>query len=247
MADPAPPGPRAGLGAGVERFEVRRDDFRIIRFRQRIGTTTIFAVDASWAASAMNRLGEGAKGGRSELLLGRCYVRRDQVALIAFLRHGGRATAAAAPTSSLVRAKRSLAGLPGGGPDAAGRRGSEAATGHGGQHPPAPGRTPVITLLTDARANIGRDGMGGRPKAEAEAMEAARALRATGIAALLVDTSPRPNPFTRSIAEEINARYVPLPYANANALTNAVRTRRGCEGAGRVAVSRWLTLTCQTG
>jgi magnesium chelatase subunit D len=81
----------------------------------------------------------------------------------------------------------------------------------------------VITLLTDARANIARDGTGGRPRAEGEAMEAARALRATGIATLLVDTSPRPNPFARTLAAEMGAQYVPLPYANATALSNAVR------------------------
>ncbi|MFL5279628.1 MAG: magnesium chelatase subunit D, partial [Rhodopila sp.] len=102
---------RQARGQASERFEVRRDDFRIIRFRQRIGTTTIFAVDAS-GSSAMNRLGE-AKGA-VELLLADCYVRRDQVALIAF--RGMGAQLLLPPTSSLVRAKRSLAGLPGGGP-----------------------------------------------------------------------------------------------------------------------------------
>jgi magnesium chelatase subunit D len=203
-----------------ERFEVRRDDFRIIRFRQRIGTTTVFAVDAS-GSSAMNRLGE-AKGA-VELLLADCYVRRDQVALIAF--RGMGAQLLLPPTSSLVRAKRSLAGLPGGGPTPL-AAGIEAATVLAESIRRA-GRTPVITLLTDARANIGRDGTGGRPKAEAEALESARALRATGIATLLVDTSPRPNPFARTLAAEMNARYVPLPYANANALTNAVRTAAG--------------------
>jgi magnesium chelatase subunit D len=205
---------------GPKRFEVRRDDFRIIRFRQRIGTTTIFAVDAS-GSSAMNRLGE-AKGA-VELLLADCYVRRDQVALLAF--RGLGAQLLLPPTSSLLRAKRSLAGLPGGGPTPL-AAGIEAATVLA-ESIRRSGRTPVITLLTDARANIGRDGTGGRPKAVAEAMESARALRATGIAALLVDTSPRPNPFARTLAAEMNARYVPLPYANANALSNAVRSAAG--------------------
>jgi magnesium chelatase subunit D len=64
---------RRPIEHGPKRFEVRRDDFRIIRFRQRIGTTTVFAVDASGSA-AMNRLGE-AKGA-VELLLADCYVTR---------------------------------------------------------------------------------------------------------------------------------------------------------------------------
>ncbi len=203
-------------GDAPPRFEVRRDDFRIIRFRQRIGTTTVFAVDASGSA-AMQRLGE-AKGA-VELLLADCYVRRDQVALIAFRGHG--AQVLLPPTGSLLRAKRSLAGLPGGGPTPL-AAGIDAALALADQVRRT-GRTPVITILTDGRANIGRDGGGGRPKAEAEALEAARMLRASGVATLLVDTSPRPNPFARKLADEMRAHYVPLPYADPSALSRAVR------------------------
>jgi magnesium chelatase subunit D len=208
---------RRATADGPPRFEVRRDDFRIIRFRQRIGSTTVFAVDASGSA-ALNRLGE-AKGA-VELLLADCYVRRDQVALLAFRGQG--AQLLLPPTGSLLRAKRSLAGLPGGGPTplAAGID-AAVALADGVRRS---GRTPIITFLTDARANIARDGSGGRPRAEAEAMESARALRATGIATLLVDTSPRPNPFARQLAAEMHARYIPLPYANASALSQAVRS-----------------------
>ena len=198
------------------RFEVRRDDFRIIRFRQRIGTTTVFAVDASGSA-AMQRLGE-AKGA-VELLLADCYVRRDQVALIAFRGQG--AHILLPPTGSLLRAKRSLAGLPGGGPTPL-AAGIDAAVAMADQVRRS-GRTPVITILTDGRANIGRDGTGGRPRAEAEALESARLLRATGVATLFVDTSPRPNPFARKLADEMRAHYIPLPYADPAALSRAVR------------------------
>ncbi len=51
--------------------------------------------------------------GAVELLLADCYIRRDQVALIAF--RGSAAEMLLPPTRSLARAKRSLAGLPGGG------------------------------------------------------------------------------------------------------------------------------------
>ncbi len=207
---------RRGI-TGSERFEVRRDDFRIVRFRQRIGTTTIFTVDASGSA-AMQRLGE-AKGA-VELLLADCYVRRDQVALISFRGQG--ATLLLPPTGSLVRAKRSLSGLPGGGPTPL-AAGIEAAVALADSICRT-GRTPVITLLTDARANVARDGSGGRPRAEAEAMESARSLRISGVATLLVDTSPRPSPFARRLADEMQARYVPLPYADASAITRMVRS-----------------------
>ena len=208
---------RHAAGHGARRIEVRRDDFRIVRFQQKTETTTVFAVDASGSA-ALHRLGE-AKGA-VELLLADCYVRRDQVALIAF--RGRDAMLLLPPTGSLVRAKRCLAGLPGGGatPLAAGIDAAAALADAVRRR----GRTPVITFLTDGRANIGRDGTGGRPKGEAEALESAKLLRATGIASLLVDTSPRPNPFARRLAEAMGAQYLPLPYADATALSRAVRS-----------------------
>ena len=67
--------------SGGGSVEVRPDDFRITRFKRRGASATIFVVDAS-GSSALHRLAE-AKGA-IELLLADCYVRRDQVALIAF-------------------------------------------------------------------------------------------------------------------------------------------------------------------
>ena len=129
-------------GAGSKRVEVRRDDFRIIRFKQRTETTTIFAVDASGSA-ALHRLGE-AKGA-VELLLADCYVRRDRVALLAF--RGTEADLMLPPTNSLVRAKRSLAGLPGGGgtPVAAGIDAAMALA----DAVKRKGQTPIVIMLTD--------------------------------------------------------------------------------------------------
>jgi len=92
------------------RIVIRKEDFRVKRYRERNQTLTTFVVDASGSA-AINRLAE-AKGA-VELLLAECYVRRDQVALISF--RGTEAELLLSPTRSLVRAKRSLAALPGGG------------------------------------------------------------------------------------------------------------------------------------
>lgn len=55
-------------------------------------------------------------------------------------------------------------------------------------------------------------------------MESGRRLRLAGHAVLLVDTSPRPNPFARLLADEMHARYVPLPYAAADVLARAIRS-----------------------
>jgi magnesium chelatase subunit D len=202
-------------GEGRPRVEVRAEDFRITRYKQRSETTTIFAVDAS-GSSALHRLAE-AKGG-VELLLADCYVRRDRVALIAF--RGREAELLLPPTRSLVRAKRSLAGLPGGGgtPLAAGLD-AAAALADGVRRR---GGTPTLILLTDGRANVARDGTGGRARAEEDALASARVLRALELTALVIDTSPHPQPKAERLAQEMGATYLPLPYADARMLSQAV-------------------------
>ena len=203
-----------------KRVEVRRDDFHVTRLKQRARTTAIFAVDASGSA-ALHRLAE-AKGA-VELLLAECYVRRDRVALLAF--RGAGAVLLLPPTSSLVRAKRSLAGLPGGGgtPLAAGLDAALALA----DTVRRAGQTPLVAVLTDGRANIARDGAAGRNRAEEDALGAARALRTAGISALLVDTSPRPAPPAQRLAVEMGARYLPLPYAGAAVVSQAIQAAAG--------------------
>ena len=198
---------RQAQSADPTRLQIRPDDFHVTRFKQRAETTTIFAVDASGSAAA-NRLAE-AKGA-VELLLADCYIRRDQVAVIAF--RGRKAELLLPPTRSLVRAKRSLAGLPGGGgtPLAAGIDAAAALADSVRRR----GGTPIVVFLTDGRANVTAAGTGGRAQAEAEAMAAATRLRVAGVTTLLVDTSPRPAPVARTLAAAMSARYLPLPYAD---------------------------------
>jgi magnesium chelatase subunit D len=195
---------------------VRREDFHVWRFKQRSETTTVFVVDASGSA-ALHRLAETK--GAVELLLADCYVRRDSVAVIAF--RGAGAELLLPPTRSLVRAKRSLAGLPAGG-------GTPLAAGIASAHTLADavrrrGATPVIVLLTDGRANIARDGTPGRARAGEEALAAARLMRLEGLSTLLLDTSPQPQESARQLAAAMGARYLPLPHAGATVLSAAVR------------------------
>jgi magnesium chelatase subunit D len=197
------------------RLVVRRDDLRIRILRQRTETTTVFCVDASGSA-ALERLAE-AKGA-VELLLAEAYVRRDRVALVAF--RGAGAELVLPPTRSLTRAKRGLSGLPGGGgtPLAAGI--DAAVTVALGVR--RSGGRPAIVLLTDGRANVGRSGEGGRARAGAEALQAARTLRAAGLPALVVDTGSRGGE-AAAVADAMGARYLTLPRAEAGTLSAAVR------------------------
>jgi magnesium chelatase subunit D len=205
------------------RVEIRREDFHVRRFKQRMETTIIFAVDASGSA-ALHRLAE-AKGA-VELLLADCYVRRDRVALISF--RGKSAEVLLPPTRSLVRAKRSLAALPGGGatPLASAIDAANALA----QSARRRGETPAVVFLTDGRANMSRDGTPGRTLAEAEANTAARLLNATHIGALFIDTSPQPQLGARSVAAAMGATYVALPYADAVALSRTVRAELDARG-----------------
>jgi magnesium chelatase subunit D len=207
-----------------ERIEVRAQDFQVTRFKQRSETTAIFVIDAS-GSSALHRLAE-AKGA-VEMLLADCYVRRDRVAVLAFRGHA--AELLLPPTRSLVRAKRSLAGLPGGGgtPLAAGIAAALALADATRRR----GETPLIVVLTDGRANIGLDGNPGRAHADEDAQLAARGLRAAALACLLVDTSPQPQPAGQRLAEAMGATYLPLPHAGAATLSQAVRAASAPAGA----------------
>ncbi len=209
--------------SGRDGLQVRPSDFHVQRLRQRRPSTTVFVVDAS-GSSALHRLAE-AKGA-VELLLADCYVRRDRVAVIAF--RGAGAELLLPPTRSLARAKRELAGLPGGGGtplaaglDAARELGERLARG---------GDSPLLVVLTDGKANIARAGAPGRAQAADDARAAAEALRAAGLPALLIDTSPQPAETARTLAVHLGATYLPLPHAGAAGLSQAVQ-RLG--GAGR--------------
>jgi magnesium chelatase subunit D len=202
------------------RIVVRKEDFHVTRFRQLGQTTTVFVVDAS-GSSALNRLAE-AKGA-VELLLADCYVRRDSVAVLAF--RGTSAELLLPPTRSLARAKRSLAGLPGGGGtplasaiDAAAELAAQLRR---------KGETPIVVLLTDGKANIARDGRPGRGPAGADALAAAAHLRAAGVSTLLVDTAPQAQTSAQALAQALGAQYLALPYAGANTLNQAVRAVAG--------------------
>ncbi|MDJ0654141.1 MAG: magnesium chelatase subunit D [Xanthomonadales bacterium] len=199
------------------RIEIRGSDFRVHHYRQKSQTTTIFVVDASGSAAA-NRLAE-AKGA-VELMLADCYVRRDRVAMIAF--RGKIAELVLPPTSSLVRVKRSLARMPAGGGTPLASS-IDAACGLA-EAVRRDGVTPTVVLMTDGRANVTRDGTGHPQQAAEEALDAAGRFRGLGHSAVVIDVSPRPRPVAESLAATMGARYLPLPFADASAISDAVRS-----------------------
>ena len=209
----------------VPQLRILPSDFRYIRFRHRTESTAIFAVDAS-GSTAMERLAE-AKGA-IELLLGDCYVRRDQVALITF--RGLTAETLLEPTRSLVRAKRSLTGIPGGGPTplaGAIRRSLEIAG-----MVQRRGQSPLIVYLTDGSGNIALDGKPDRIRAREDAQMLARQGAALGYRSILIDISRRPRETTRELARSMQAQYCPLPIVSASAV-NAIVSAELQKGGGQ--------------
>lgn len=205
-------------------LKILSSDFRFIRFRHRTESTAIFAVDAS-GSTAMERLAE-AKGA-IELLLGDCYVRRDHVALIAF--RGLAAETLLEPTRSLVRAKRGLTAMPGGGPTplaGAIRRSLEIA----GQVQRR-GQSPLIVYLTDGSGNIALDGKADRARARDDARSLARQGAALGYRSIVIDIARRPREDTRELARSMQAQYCALPVVSASAV-NAIVSAELQRGAG---------------
>ncbi|MBP8295106.1 MAG: magnesium chelatase ATPase subunit D, partial [Burkholderiales bacterium] len=126
----------------------------------------------------------------------------------------------------LVRAKRCLAGLPGGGATplaAAISLADETA-----RAVVRKGNSTVVVFLTDGKANMMRSGKPDPAGAERESAVAARLFRAGGTTAVVVDTSPRPRPQSAQLARDMGARYLPLPYAGSRELSGAIQasTRR---------------------
>ncbi len=201
------------------RYEIRGQDLRLKRFTGHAVTTTIFVVDASGSAAAQ-RLAESK--GAVELFLNECYVRRDQVALISF--RGTGAEVLVPPTRSLTRARRLLTALPGGGgtPLASGLQAAMALA----QSLRRQGQTPLLVMLTDGRANVALDGLGGRSRAAAEATSAARTLADLRVRTLLLDISLRGTAEARCLAEAMNARYLLIPGAEAARVAGVVSKAR---------------------
>lgn len=215
--------------AGVRRVAIRGSDLRVTRFKRRSPGATVFIVDAS-GSTAAQRLAE-AKGA-VELLLADCYVRRDMVAMIAF--RGQQAERVLEPTRSLTRARRLLAGLPGGGGTPL------AAAVEAGQRLASDlqrrGVVPSLVFLTDARANVTRDGKAGREQARVDAHRAARVLGQCGFGTLLVDTAARPSVLARELAGSMNGDYLPMPHACATRICEAAQALRASlsvDGADR--------------
>ena len=199
-----------------QKIAIRTEDFYIQRFAHKAASCIIVAMDASGSA-ALERLAE-AKGA-VEILLQQSYARRDSVCVIAF--RGAQAQTLLPATRSLVRAKKALAGLPGGGgtPIAlALKHATEQA-----QALQRQGITPLLVMLSDGKANVTIDGVGGRTQAQADALQWAKQWSNHGFASLWIDTALQPTGQAQELANVMQARYLPMPYVASQRLADAMQ------------------------
>ena len=199
-----------------QKIAIRSEDFYIQRFAHKTASCIIVAMDASGSA-ALARLAE-AKGA-VEILLQQSYARRDSVCVIAF--RGAQAQTLLPATRSLVRAKKALAGLPGGGgtPIAlALKHATEQA-----QALQRQGITPLLVMLSDGKANVTIDGVGGRTQAQADALQCAKQWATHGFTSLWIDTALQPTGQAKELANVMQARYLPMPYVASQRLADAMQ------------------------
>ena len=216
LSDSLGQAPHSDSSASPQRIHIRSEDFYIQKFAKRSESCIIFCIDASGSA-ALERLAE-AKGA-VELLLKDSYARRDHICVIAF--RDKMAQVQLPITRSLLRAKRELQALPGGGgtPLANALRLCVQTSLQARHH----GMTPTLVMLSDGRANVTLEGEGSRPLAKAQALSWARQWKSQRLQSIWLDTSARTDPQAKEIALAMDAHYVPLPHANSQRMANAVQ------------------------
>jgi len=144
------------------------------------------------------------------------------VCIVSF--RGAQAQLLLPPTRSLVRAKRAMAGLPGGG-------GTPLALALKMSHEQAvqlqrQGITPILVVLSDGRANVTLQGLGGRSQAQMDAQNWGQQWRATGHRALWIDTSMHPDTQAQQLANTMGASYLPMPQVQAQRMAQAMESVR---------------------
>jgi magnesium chelatase subunit D len=184
---------------------VRPPDLREKVRTRTSGVSLLFAVDASGSMGAEEVMAR-AKGIVLSLLAD-AYQKRDRVGLLAF--RGTEARLVLPFTTSVGQAQLRLRELPTGGKSPLALALAKSLEVFGREARKHPGRTPLLVLLTDGKANIS---MEGRDPFE-EALTRARRLRAAGIRSLVVDTDQTWidfYPYPRVLADALGAPCLPL-------------------------------------
>jgi magnesium chelatase subunit D len=207
----------------VPSVQIRADDLRLKRYKDKAGVLFIFVVDAS-GSMALNRMRE-AKGAVTQLLQ-QAYVHRDKVALVSF--RGREAEVLLPPSQSVELAKRSLDVLPtGGGTPLASALMTSLNLSQQARRVGinktmlvliTDGRGNVLLKEDDATATLSKDAR--KNQAAEEVAKLANAVAIEGISAVVLDTQTNflSKGEAAQLARNLGARYIYLPRADARAI-----------------------------
>jgi magnesium chelatase subunit D len=81
-------------------------------------------------------------------------------------------------------------------------------------------------VLSDGRANVTLQGLGGRAQAQAEAAQWGAQWRQTGHRSLWIDTSIQPDPQVQMLANTMGGSYMPMPQVQSQRMASAMNNLR---------------------
>ena len=201
------------LALNVEPWDLRQK----VR-ESRVGNLVVFLVDSSGSMGAQQRM-VAAKGAVISLLMD-AYQRRDRVAMIAF--RGTQSEVVLPPTGSPKLAQQRLDNLPTGGRTPLAQALADAQRLIRQQRQRSPDTPPLLTIVSDCRANLGMSG-GGDPYEDALRM--CESLKQDKVHSIVLDPAPRSNRFglVERVADALGGEYIPLSELRADAIRAAVR------------------------
>lgn len=207
------------LALNVEPWDLRQK----VR-ESRVGNLVVFLVDSSGSMGARQRM-VAAKGAVISLLMD-AYQRRDRVAMIAF--RGTQSEIVLPPTGSPKLAQQRLDNLPTGGRTPLAQALADARKLIMQQRQRSPDTPPLLTIVSDCRANVGMSG-GNDPYEDALRM--CEEIRQDKVHSIVLDPAPRSNRFglVERVADALGGEYIPLNELRADAIRAAVRQAQDSE------------------
>ena len=201
------------LALNVEPWDLRQK----VR-ESRVGNLVVFLVDSSGSMGTQQRM-VAAKGAVISLLMD-AYQRRDRVAMIAF--RGTQSEVVLPPTGSPKLAQQRLDNLPTGGRTPLAQALADAQRLIKQQKLRSPDTPPLLTIVSDCRANVGMSGSGDPYD---DALRICEELRQEKVHSIVLDPAPRSNRFglVERIADALDGEYIPLNELRAEAIRAAVR------------------------
>lgn len=184
-------------------------------YEDRVGSTTLFVVDASGSMGARKRM-SAAKGAVLSLLID-AYQKRDRVGLISF--RGNRSELLVPPTNSIDLAKKNLDVLPTGGKTPLSDALMNAFRTFEREIRHHPKDRMSMILISDGKGNVSMSS--GRPFDEAVMI--AGEIRGLNVSSLVLDTeeSMVSLGFSEKLAESLGGRYMRLSDMGSTSILNA--------------------------